>query len=180
MDRVVTPIIMFRAPRRAFTVSRARDLDKVQRSMIRCLLRVKPLSNDSAASYKMRVAKLVASVQLRNGSWSRIWSERLVGWAGHLTRNTLGTCWPARLMTVRNNAELAVRRATFSQRPCTRARPGWCPRRWTESLNGASLHLDKANLRQHRHMLQHPGFRAKVSKYAAQSHEEREQFLCAF
>ena len=62
LDRVVKPIVSFRAARWPFVVKYAKILDKFQRRMIRLIARIPGLAGEEPAAYSRRAARIVCQL----------------------------------------------------------------------------------------------------------------------
>ena len=134
LERVVKPIIFYRASRWPFTLTVAKKLDRLQRRMLRLCVKVSSLPSDTPETYGRRAARVVSSIQVHIGSWGVLWAERIITWSAHHLRNTDGACWASRILTIRSTHELNVRRSQQNARPLTRVSSEFVNRRWTDSI----------------------------------------------
>ena len=147
LDSLVASVIFFRAPRWPFKLTLARQLDRLQRQMLKIILRVRPLPAETAEGYSRRAAKIVARIQDARGAWSCLWASRIISWGLHIQRNTANNSWPSKLMHIRSSAELNERRALYAQRTGTRSASGWCQTRWSDGVSKAVAYLSTARFR---------------------------------
>ena len=145
----VVPIIFFRAPRWAFTISIAHRLAKVQRKMLRTTLPIRVLPGEVPEQFARRSGRIVRHVQNIVGPWGALWAFRISSWGAHILRDTMGMCWSARVLDVRSSSELVSRRSLHANRAQTRKFSGWSCRRWTDGVPFAMKYLEKCMLERH-------------------------------
>ena len=133
IKRATDPHILWHCVRWPFSIAKAERLDQVQRKMLSICLRTPPRSDDDAAQFFRRRARAAAALQRKLGRWSCRWAKQVLSWHAHLGRPLNQRTWAAQLMSVRAPAELAWRRALWG-RPRSRRLPGFCCRRWFESV----------------------------------------------
>ena len=143
INTCVVPIIFFRAPRWAFTLSSAERLDRMQRKMLRIVLPIRVIAGETPEMFARRSGRIVSHVQHMVGPWGALWACRIISWTGHILRDTKGLCWSARILDVRSSSELSARRSLHSNRPKTRKQSGWLNRRWTDGVGSAQTYLEK-------------------------------------
>ena len=137
LERVVKPIFAFRATRWPFVLQHAKTLAKVQRRMIRLIVRIPPLLGEEPAAYSRRAARHVSQLQRERGSWAVGWAKSICTWACHLERNSCNCSWGAKILDVWSSSEVNARRSENYNRPNTRAMPGFTCRRWTDGIQYA-------------------------------------------
>ena len=98
---------------------------------------IKPLPHEDVAAFARRAGRVVSNTQRARGAWSVRWAERCITWAAHILRNNHMCSWGANILDVRSTNEIAARRAFNSNRPATRAQPGFACRRWTDGVHAA-------------------------------------------
>ena len=143
INMCVAPIILFRAPRWAFTLSNAERLNRMQRKMLRIVLPIRVIASETPESFARRSGRIVSHVRRMVAPWGALWACRVISWAGHALRDTKGLCWSASILDVRSSAELSARRSLNSNRPEARKQGGWSNRRWTDGVGSAQTYLDK-------------------------------------
>ena len=136
IQRSVVPVLRFKWSRWPFTISRARQLDAMQRRMYSIVMRLRPEAGQTAQSFVRWRGRKAADLQRRQGAWSKSWAHAVLSWASHLERDRNSTTWAAMVSSIRSPQELAERRAAFGS-PFTRSAPGFICRRWFESLSVA-------------------------------------------
>ena len=138
LNRLVTPIVSFRAPRWPFTAHAAKHLDREQRKMIRLILHIQRLPSETPQAYGRRAGRMVSQLQLTYTPWCFLWAERVCTWAAHLIRDTGGASWGKQILIVWSTREVDTRRMLNNSRPGTRINPGFTCRRWTETVHVAA------------------------------------------
>ena len=122
----------------------ATRLDRVQRQMLRYVLRPQRHPGEDYDCFCRRAAKSVASVQDIFLSWSVRWARSICFWTAHVLRNTGGWSWASRVLDVRSSHELdSLRSLNGTGRPGTRLFGGFGNRRWTDSISHAYAYLKK-------------------------------------
>ena len=134
LTRFVKPIIVYRCARWPFSKHKARQLDIIQRKMLRIICDIKRLDDEAPETFSRRSARLVAETQRNQTCWSKMWAQNVVMWAAHIIRNTNGTSWPAQLLSVQSSTALREARAFNANRPGTRNTSGFLPTRWTDGV----------------------------------------------
>ena len=124
-------------------MSMARELDILQRRMLKIVLRIRANPHESVEAFSRRAAREVSCVQAYLGAWSCVWACRTITWAGHIVRDTAHSSWPARIIHIRSSRELRERRAKNFGAPLTRSSAGWTATRWTEGVQKAVDHLKR-------------------------------------
>ena len=117
--RTVQPILVSRLSRYPFTVTMADKLDRLQRKMIAIAMGLRKGADEEPAQFIRRRGREAGVLQTSMGRWSRLWGHLVVGWAAHVERNTSKRSWSYKIIHIRNNEELAWRRADMG-RPYTR------------------------------------------------------------
>ena len=140
MVRTVQPILVYRLTRYPFTITMAENLDRLQRKMISIAMGLRKGVDEEPAHFIRRRGREAAVFQRDMGKWSRLWANLVVGWSGHVERNTSKRSWSSKILHIRDNAELAWRRADMG-RPFTRSKLGFIYRRWWESVEHARSFL---------------------------------------
>ena len=105
--------------------------------MIRLVIKIRCLPDESPDAYVRRSSRAVLYVQSMIGPWGLRWVESVISWAAHMLRNTNHACWSATLLDVASSHELSARRSQNHNRPGTRATNAWVSRRWTDGLRVA-------------------------------------------
>ena len=146
LTRCVKPILSFRWARWPFHMSVAKDLDRLQRNMLRQIFRCVRFPGETDAFYFRRSARYVGAIQREIGSWSREWALSICLWAAHLMRNTKHSVWSAQLLNVRPASELQLLRSQNAGSPMTRISSGYCAKRWSESVINAIAYLRQDHL----------------------------------
>ena len=141
MNRFVRPIIRYRCPRWPFSKHKSRLLDIVQRKMLRIVSGIQRKPDETPETFSRRSARLVAVAQHEQGRWSDMWASSVVTWAAHVLRNTNNGSWSFQLLNLQSSTALREIRAFNSNRPGTRAAPGYLPVRWTDGLANAFKHI---------------------------------------
>ena len=103
MSRVVTPVLSFRWPRWAWTITTARRLDREQRHMLRISYHLRRCSWESPELFSKRLSKHISRVQNEHGKWSVLWAKSICFWAAHVLRNWADSCWANRVLDVRSS-----------------------------------------------------------------------------
>ena len=135
LDRCISPIITFRAPRWPFCLESCRKLDILQRKMIRLAVPPRRLASETDAEYSRRSAHAVTDLQNCAVPWGVRWACSVVNWAAHVIRNTAQACWSARVLHIKSSSEVDRLRSTSqSHRPGTRIEAGFSCRRWTDGV----------------------------------------------
>ena len=145
LERATKPVLSFRVTRWPFLVTRARQLDTIQRKMLGILLDLHPGPDQSAVDFIRHRAREAGRLQRQCGSWSKLWAASVMSWNDHLQREHNNATWPAQLSRLRTPQELQVRRLQLGGRPQTRAQSGWIKIRWFESIQAAQQHLQGMN-----------------------------------
>ena len=104
---------MFRWTRWAFTITRAKALDTMQRRMLHIILGLRILADESPEYFIRRRARITTQFQEKIGFWSVRWAMSISNWSDHLARDRNAASWPAMLSKLRTPDELAIRRAEF-------------------------------------------------------------------
>ena len=133
VGRAALPILGFKWTRWPFTVSKAQELDAVQRRMYTIILRLRPAPDQTIASFVRFRGRKVADLQRTRGPWSKMWAHAIWSWDSHLKRGRNASTRAAMVAAMRPPEELAERRAAFGS-PLTRSAPGFIRRRWFESI----------------------------------------------
>ena len=141
LRRAVVPILRFRWTRWPFTITRARQLDRLQRRMLSIVIAMRPLASEDCLSFIRRRNRAVSSLQRSTGVWSTQWAQGLVGWDDHLQRDRNFNTWSAHLRHLLTPEYLERRRLLNGRRPATRNRSGWICARWFEQVNKAKAYI---------------------------------------
>ena len=142
LNGATRPVLCFRLTRWPFLISRARQLDAIQKKMISITLKLRMQEGETPAGFVRRRGRLAADIQRDTGTWSQQWASQVVSWDEHLRRERNHRTWAAQLRHLRPPEELQTRRADFG-RPLTRNEPGFIKARWYESVISAKRFLGK-------------------------------------
>ena len=136
LQRAVIPVLRFRWTRWPFGVSRANQLDTLQKQMLKILLGMRYETGESVAGFFIRRGREVAALQRSVGKWSDGWARAVVGWHAHISRERNSGAWPALVKDIRQPSELSERRR-WNGSPATRRLSGFIRLRWYESIDVA-------------------------------------------
>ena len=134
---LVCSVISFRLSRWQSCTSKAKSLDRMQRKMVGHILNFK-FDPSKSVEANLRSKNKLINQHVHNKLWSRIWAKRVTSWDEHVSRNTLGYCWSAKLADVMTPKDLAYRRTQNNARLDTRSVASFVSLRWYESLQTAS------------------------------------------
>ena len=143
--RCVTPIFAFRCPRWPFRPKLANDLDRTQRRMLSCVVKVCRLPDDDDRMYHYRRARAAGAIARKTGVWSALHAARVLSWAQHLRRDRNQCAWAALLLQHRGQYWLRERRLAagslnvLAGRTNTRLAAGHVAKRWEDGLDEARL-----------------------------------------
>ena len=140
LRRAVVPVLRFRWTRWPFAVTRANELDALQKQMLVILVDMRFETGDSVSGFFIRRGRRVAALQRQMGKWSDEWARAVMSWDSHVSRERNSQCWPALTRDLRRPEELAERRLVRG-RPETRRLPGFVRMRWYESVGTARTWL---------------------------------------
>ena len=138
LNKAVLPILRFHCTRWPFSITRAAELDRIQRRMLSIILGCRPLPDEPIETFVRRRGREAGNFQRNIGCWSIIWASAVVKWSQHLRRRRNDRTWAAMLACVMDPDILLQRRSDFSGRPRTRASPGFIFKRWWEAVRDAS------------------------------------------
>ena len=95
------PILSFRVSRWPFQVSKAQQLDRIQRRMLAIMLNLQPLPGQDAIAFKRWRAREAGRLQREVGPWSRLWASNVQSWSEHSARPRKSCTWAAQTMKLR-------------------------------------------------------------------------------
>ena len=117
-------------------VTRAKDLDSIQKKMLKIILHRKLGSQSRCTDLHeqcVQRARTVKQVQHQQGRWSTLWVRRAHKWRQHCLRHT-DNAWTGGVHLALDQEELEIRRAlSLTNRPFTRNASGWIFKRLSES-----------------------------------------------
>ena len=123
----------------AFTLDRAKRLDRMQRKMLLVCAGLGAYTAESPEEFWSRRRRTAGKLQSELGKWSVRWATQVTNWKAHIERDP-NFSWPSQLHRVRTADELQQRRWMWL-RPCTRRVPGFTAARWSESVGLAEDYL---------------------------------------
>ena len=110
LKRATKPVLIFRLARWSFQVTRAKQLDNVQRRMLCIIMDRRLADGQDLVSFTRRRSRAVTRLQAKMGKWSQVWGTSVMSWDEHLKRPLNSKTWAAQLAAVRAPQELQQRR----------------------------------------------------------------------
>jgi hypothetical protein len=151
VDQHLWPVIAFRAAGWAYQETIAGRMDKLQRKLVALLIPIRFQFGDIPSEYFRRKSTLASGACDGVGRWSLRWASLVLGWDGHVVRNSSGIQWGAFLADLRSSQWLIERRSLFAPasssnprawtalagRTATRSAGGMVATRWRDGLESA-------------------------------------------
>ena len=143
---VVAPALSWRASWWQFNNTLADRVDKVQRKIYGCMIRLPPNPGESISAYHLRRGRACSRLAASEGKWSMIVADRITTWSKHIKRNHLNT-WPGHLYAHMNGLWFQAKRITmgslsaYGGRTGTRSTAGGPRTRYHEGVGAAEIFL---------------------------------------
>ena len=148
-DKVCKPHLTHHCSWWPYNITLGRRLDKLQRSLISCVLRLPKYEFEIMEVYMLRRGRECAKVAQQRGLWSKHCTTRVTAWSDRLARYH-GFSWAGRLYAYMDHEWFVERRVALRSpsssggKTGTRVSSGAPVTRFHDGVHAAAVYLDDA------------------------------------
>ena len=114
IDRLLVPMVAYRWSRWPYYEKRARQLDKLQRDLIKLCMKEKKHKEQTKDEFHVQVMQEASRRAKEAGKWSEKWAADVIKWHEHCSRGH-GNAWSHQVSEWRSEQWMQARRQYFDR-----------------------------------------------------------------